>query len=483
MKYSFPDNKILVFLIFIFSLACQSSNNAADQPGSIRHLTILYTNDEHGWLIREESIGGASELMYQWITTEGYSDTEPFLILSGGDNWTGPAISTWFQGESTVEIMNAIGYDAAAIGNHEFDFSQDGLQTRVDQAEFPYLSANMRSESTGEIAQPALPYTIRVVNDIVVGIIGLTTMVADDINFPDNVQDIDFVDYQTALDEIVPEVENEGAELIIVISHMGSYEMTNLLPVLESYNIALIGGGHTHEKVANIQNGIAVIEGGSYFSAYARTDIDFDIEADSVVSISVSVHDNYASGQDDEISDIIANWQAQLDAQLSTPIGYVSESISRYSDPMYNLIPDAWLWAYPDADVALTNRGGLRQDLPAGVITIETWVGILPFENFLVEMTLTGNELITGIGNLVVGGMTTLPDYQLADGTAINPDSTYRVLTTDYVYSTSSLFSQFDDNPLELAIHWRQPVIEWIQSLNTSETDPLENYLDYTPRQ
>ena len=87
----------------------------------------MYTNDEHGLMEATESSGGAAGLMGLWREQEGYSENGPYLILSGGDMWTGPAISTWFKGESMVNVMNGMQYDAAAIGNHEFDFKIEGL--------------------------------------------------------------------------------------------------------------------------------------------------------------------------------------------------------------------------------------------------------------------------------------------------------------------------------------------------------------------
>ena len=246
--------KFLPFIILL-SLGCGGTNNKIvnQNPDDLRRLTILYTNDEHGWMLREGQNGGAAQLMNTWIEEEGYVEDGPFLILSGGDMWTGPAISTWFKGESMVDVMNSMNYDAAAIGNHEFDFNQLTLLERSQQANFPLLSSNMRSESSGEIVNPALPYIIKTVNDISVGIIGLTATEADDINFPENVAGIDFIDYQDVLYEIVPQIKSEGAELIIIVGHICSFEITSLVPLAKELGIALIGGGHCHETVSKFK--------------------------------------------------------------------------------------------------------------------------------------------------------------------------------------------------------------------------------------
>ena len=96
----------------------------------IQKLTILYTNDKHGWMAGVEEGKGAANLTGLW-DAEDYGDESAVLVLSGGDNWTGPAISTWFFGQGMVEVMNAMAYDASVIGNHEFDFCLDILETRL----------------------------------------------------------------------------------------------------------------------------------------------------------------------------------------------------------------------------------------------------------------------------------------------------------------------------------------------------------------
>ena len=99
------------------------------------------------------------------------------------------------------------------------------------------------------------------------------------------------------------------------------------------------------------------------------------------------------------------------------------------------------------------------------------------------ELELTGQQLMDGIFNLVIGGGSTITGFQLSDGTAIHPDSNYTVLTIDYLYARPDYHFQYDDpDPYRTGINYRQPVIDWIESLNTSASDPLNNYLDPNPR-
>ena len=127
-----------IMIVCVLCTACTVASNIGTdkgQPGTehVRQITVLYTNDEHGWLAATDDFDGAAGMLGLWRDVEGYTEDGPFLVISGGDTWTGPAISSWFDGESMVDVMNAMGYDAAAIGNHEFDFGVGGLRARLDQ--------------------------------------------------------------------------------------------------------------------------------------------------------------------------------------------------------------------------------------------------------------------------------------------------------------------------------------------------------------
>lgn len=455
--------------------------------GTLRRIIILYTNDEHGCMEATKKAGGAAGLMGLWREKEGYTEEGPFLILSGGDMWTGPAISTWFYGESMANVMNVMGYHAAAIGNHDFDFGLDMLDERREQSEFPFLSANIRDKETNDIADIATPYVVKEVNGIKVGLIGLTTLDTPQITKPDNVSGLEFVPYKETLKQIVPKVKADGAELLVVAGHICADEMRTLASTAAELGIAVIGGGHCHELVSNIVNKVALIEGGACMEAYVKVDLTFDTAADRVVKIELNAHENTGGAPDAEVAAVVSHWRSKADEALAKVIGYVEKEIGRQSDAMFNMVTDAWLEAYPAADVSLTNRGGFRQSIPAGEITLETIIGVLPFNNVLMGVELTGAQLIENIEccQPVVGGMTIISGYKLADGTPIDPDATYRVLVNDFMYTGGNgfKFKQHDPDAYDTAIDWRQPVIDWIVSRNTSPENPLDIYLNWGPRQ
>lgn len=474
----------LVLGIALVTVACDSGP-ASPEGGGETLITVLYTNDEHGWIAESAEAEGAAKLFGLWKNVEGFDDNDGFLVLSGGDNWTGPAISTWFEGAPTVEVMNAMGYDAAAIGNHEFDFAVDGLRDRIAEAQFPYLSANIRLAGSGDVPDFATPYVIREVSGVRVGLVGLTTVSTPYTAFPTHVAAYDFVPYADALEEWVPQVWDAGAEIILVVGHICPGEMRALASVARQLGISMIGGGHCHQVVAETSQGVALIQAGWQMGHYAKLEIEFDIDEGVVHNMVPSIVANIGGTADPGVAEIVQRWEEAAAAQLSVVIGYVQQTVGRTSATMHNLVTDSWLFVYPNADIAMTNAGGIRQSIPSGDITRGTIVGVLPFQNNLVELELTGGEVISCLdGDLIVGGMTAIGGYFHRDGSPLKADSVYAVLTTDYLYAREDhCFQHLDENPYHTGLNYHQPTMDYIESLATAPAQPLDDHLDHTPRQ
>ncbi len=198
-----------------------------------------------------------------------------------------------------------------------------------------------------------------------------------------------------------------------------------------------------------------------------------------------SGHQNQSGNSDQSVANVVSYWRDQTDVELSEIIGYTDSEIARTSNAMHNMVADSWLYNYPDADIAMTNAGGIRQSIPGGDIAKETIIGVLPFQNYIIELQLTGAEVIncTAYADMIYGGMTTIGGYFLSDGTEIDESTTYSVLTTDYLYARADIpFSQYDNTPYYTSMNYHQPTVDWINSLNTSSGNPLDNYLDHIAR-
>ncbi len=467
----------LVCLLIATALAgCTHADN------EVVTLTILYTNDEHGWMAPTETHGGAAGMVQRWRADEGYTPEDAFLILSGGDLWTGPALSTWFEGESMVDVMNAMGYHAAAVGNHEFDFGVSGLAARAAQAEFALLGANVRATSE-DFPEAILSYIVQeAAPGLQVGIIGLASQGTPQTTMPTHVAGLHFADYDTTLVEVVPQVRDAGADVVVVISHLCEGELTALAPTARSLGVAMLGGGHCHEEVARVEEGLAIIVAGSRLEAYGRVDLGIAPRSREVVDVSAVLKPNPLGPGDGEIEALVARWQAELDEALLVTIGYTERGIARNSAGMHSLVTNAWLTAYP-ADVAMSNPGGFRQDIDPGEITLADVVGVLPFDNTLIDVTLTGQQLLAsylhGSRRPAVTGLTQEGGRYLVGGDELDPDGACRVLVNDYMAAGGDgyAFAEYDPDAYNTGIDWRQPVIEWISALDTSPENPLEHHL------
>ena len=432
-------------------------------------IVILYTSDEHGWIEQSEVSDGAARLYGLWTDTEADTDDESLLVLSGGDMWTGPAISTWSQGESTVEVMNAMGYDAAAAGNHEFDFGIDAMWERAAEMEFPLLAANVVERETGRVPEFLRSHVIVEAGGFQVGIIGLASLQTPSITRQEAVAPFEFLDYAPTLRDVVPQVRAEGAQIIVVISHLCPDEMVDLVPVAKELGVSVVGGGHCHVRFAQVIDGVALVEAGCFLESYGRVVLHVN-DAGDVVSATAAVHANERGAEDPAVAGIVRRWSDVAGETLSVRIGYVEHEIAR-GEELFTMVLNAWLAAYP-ADVALSNLGGFRQAIPAGEITVGTIVGVLPFDNHLVDVELTGRQLLETLawGSPAIAGV---------DPNSIDPAAIYRVLVNDFIYAGGDGYylDQFDPDAYHTGIGWRQPVIDWLVSLGTSPENPLDSYL------
>lgn len=478
---------ILITSFLSFFVSCTSDSVEVNNPietDNAATVILLHTNDEHGWMETTETASGAAGIMGLWKANENYSAAGSFLVLSGGDNWTGPAISTWFDGQSMVEVMNEMNYTATAIGNHEFDYTISTLEQRESESNYPYLSANIRYKGTNNIPGFATPYLIKKISGITFGIIGLTTITTPSSAFPENVKDFDFISYKDALNQFVPEMKSKGAEFIIVDGHICVSEMQAISITAKNLGISIMTGGHCHEQYSGVSNDVLLIESGSAMKGYSRVEIKYDTLENTTLSVIPSYVENVSSDIDPGVKSIVDKWKTEADKVLSEVIGYASDEIPVYSSAMFNLIADSWLYTFPNADISISNKGGVRQSIPAGQITIGTVVGILPFDNDIYELKLTGDQLINSLNpSLFTGGMTRAGGYYLSDGTEINSSATYSVLITDYMYQSYPDFGNYDPSPYMTNVNFRQPLIDYLKSLKTTSANPLNNFLDTVSRE
>lgn len=457
-------------------------------PDNLHRITILYTNDEHGYMVGVDEGPGAAEMVGLWKDEFGYSPDGPFLVLSGGDMWTGPAVSTWFEGASMVEVMNAMGYHAAAAGNHEFDFGLDTLAARVAEMNFPLLGANIRYKSDGKVPTNIgiQPYTLVEVSGVSIGVIGLAYQDTPNVTFPDVVAPFDFIAYEDALREIVPLVRAAGAQVIVVPSHICRGDLNALAVAVSDLKISMFGGGHYHEHFARESGDAVLLGGGGHMASFAYAELIYDEETDTVTLEDYGMMQNQAGNQDPTVAEIVEEWVAEAAVVLNQEIGYVNHTIRRDSREMNDFIAATWLWRFPEADVALTNTGGIREDIPEGAITVGAIITVLPFDNTIFQLEMTGAQLkntMIGRGdNLAYAGIKNVSGrWVLSEsGEEIDPNATYTVLVNSFIYAGGSgyRFGEYDPDGYDTSIPYRQPLIDWIEAQVSSASNPIDTAIE-----
>jgi len=463
-------------LLLLLMLGTFHSSPRLVESESLRHIVILYTNDIHGHLEASESNSGSEGISARW-QQEGYDGGKHFLVLDGGDMWTGPVLSTYFQGQSTIDIMNALGYDAVAIGNHDFDFGLEAVQQRAREARFPFLAANLRDRHGNPL--DFLPaFTVRNVNDVRIGILGLTTgELLTDTN-PIAVENLRLIPYEQALRDSASQARAAGADLLILISHLCKSEAYHLAPLAAEQGIVMIGGGHCHEIVNALENGVLLVQSGAFWDGYTRVDIYFDILTKQVVDIQAVYRRNFPGRDNVPMQALLHTWQAAMPPELTKTIGYLRQPAGRESHVMVSLLTQAWRSAYPQADIVLVSPRYIAQPLPAGYLTPAIWFDVLPTTNTLFATLLTGEQIIAVLEQYLplYGGLVQKEGrYFLNTGALLDMEARYRVLLPHALYVRYDL--QALAPATDTGIDWRQAVIDWLADHPTSPEHPLEEIL------
>lgn len=488
-----------------------ADTDSPDTAERLRKITILHTAEERGRLQPVETTsggtpvvrGGAANMMAWWLGREAYLRST-HIVLSGGDSWTGGPTSTWLKGEPVVDVFGLMGYDVATIGPRDFDFGRDALLARIDEAKFEVTSANTVVRSTGELAPFVKPYVIEVRNGVKVAIIGLMDP-RHDIN-PAEVADLDFLTLAPVLETEVAAARADGADIVVVLGAGSAFDLGAALTILEA-DVDVVFASRGTSGVTSV-NGVPLVGSGEQLAGYTKVEFAFDTveRAASIVELEyVDVEYDVAAGNpvtpDAAVAEAVARWDDVAARELSEVIGHSVTGLERRSWAISNWVTDSWLAQHPEARLAIQNSGGLQASIAAGPITVGALVTLMPFENKLYRVTMTGAEIEAALTAMTVpcgpggacyaavGGMTYTLDAQgmatvtlLGEGT-FSRTASYEVVVNDYLLGGGASFPVLANRtPVPLGQHMRDPVIAWTRALATSENDPLEAHLDTNPR-
>ena len=473
---------------------------AADGDKELVSLDILTVNDFHGALPEDDKNPGAAKLG-KWLKDERAKNPEGTLILSSGDMSQGTIDSNLLYGKTVIKAMNEIGFDAMAVGNHEFDWGLDCLKNQAAWAEFPILTANITDRKTGHNPEGTKPWIIVERKGVKIGIIGVTSIETVDIVSPKVISAYQIDEPAEIVNRIVPELKQLGVQVIIVLGHLGGYldddkttitgEVTDLANAITGVDVLVTG--HTHQKIAGYINGIAIVQAYYNGRAVGHITLKYSPQDKKIVSAIPSTIDLPTSGLtgDVQVKTIIDDGQKEIgpvkDEIIGKNIGDLTHQLDKLS-VLGQWVTDI-MRQETNSDIAFQNGGGLRTDIPAGEVTVGKLWEVMPFDNTLILLEMRGSQILKvlqyGINNSKYGSVQysgikvkydpLLPldkrivEVTLPDGSILNPEKTYQVVTNDFMSEGGDGYTMFKEASSSIDTHLlvREVLIEAIKKITT----------------
>ncbi|MGI6091688.1 MAG: hypothetical protein GX348_07645 [Veillonellaceae bacterium] len=458
---------LLVVLVLTTGLVLAGPANKNDQA----QITVLAVNDFHGALLDDGKNPGIIKLG-KYLKNEKALNENGTIILSAGDMFQGSAESNLLYGKPVVQAMNNIGFDGMTLGNHEFDWGLATLEQQAKSSRFPYLAANINEKKTGKQLPFVKPYTIVKRNGIKVAIIGLTTPETAYKSNPQIVNSLEFSKPAAIVNSLVPKLRAEGAQIVIVLAHLGCEFDSKGRIIGEAADLAnkisgvdLIITGHSHKNIVGRVNGIPVLQAYYNGRAVAKATFMYSLSENKIISSIITSDTNIQSTQpnDKGLARIVVRTNAELGNAMKTTLGITHTALThdRHELSLFGQWLTDKMREKTDADIAFLNGGGIRAPIPAGKITLGQIYQSLPFDNTLYLTKLTGRQIIEAleysfanrsVGMLQYSGLKVRynnlnpPGHKLVSVTTLNgvpiqPDKYYQVVLNDFLVAGGDGFT------------------------------------------
>jgi 5'-nucleotidase/UDP-sugar diphosphatase len=476
-------------------------------PGMDIRLTLLHTSDIHSRLqsyqfdpsFTDNGLGLADDAgPFGGIDKIGYilkrerARSGRVLHLDSGDCFQGAIIFNEFDGEAEMRLMTQVGLNAAVVANHEFDKGATNLANQYGAwGGFDLLAANYHFEDadqpwSNDLGRMVIPSTIYDLDGVRVGVIGLGNISSlNSIYDESNSMGITVLEPEEVIPAEAAKLRSQGADIIVVLSHMGLDDDRE--QALEFDDVDIFLGGHHHVAidppliVENAHTGkrIPVVHSGAFAKFVGR--VDLVIRDGELLSHDYTLFpvDNSVPS-DAEVVDILEEYVEALDATYNTDqvLGYAEEKLTRYGstggDSMLGNFTAEAMRFYPgvETEIALTNTLGIRADIPPGDITLDDLYNSMPFDNSITTMFLSGREVqelldyvsdrstergcssqaqIAGIQfDMVCEADNPRAENILINGLPLDEDGTYELATNDYIAHGGSGFEVLERNTTQV---------------------------------
>ena len=470
-------------------LALSASMASADYS-----ITILHTNDFHDRFepisrfnsgCSEEDnaegkcFGGAARMVTAIADAKARHDN--WILLDAGDQFQGTLFFQYYSGDVQAEMMEKLGFDAMAVGNHEFNNGPEGLANFVEKVSFPVLMSNADISMEASLAGLIQKSVVIEKAGERIGIVGVTPQNNDELSSPG--PNVIFTDPSPAIQAEVDALTADGVNKIIVLSHSGF--ATDLVIAQNTTDVDLIVGGHSNTFLSNtddgadgpypeMMNGVPIVQAFAYGKYLGELVITFDNDGNVVsatgepILIDASVEEDAATKA--RVAELAAPLDEIRNRVVAEAAGFIEgdRSVCRVSEcPMGNLVADAMLDRVADLgiDIAFANSGGIRASIDEGEVTMGEVMTVLPFQNTLSTFSATGQTIIDALENGVsqveevagrfpqVAGLsftwdsTAEPGSRIVSvevgGAPIDPAATYGVVTNNYVRNGGDGYGMF----------------------------------------
>ncbi len=444
-------------------------------------LVVLHTNDLHGqvypqkalWLGRDPApdAGGLSALasIIRRERAAAAAAGKPFLLLDAGDIWAGTPEGTLTEGRVMASWMNLVGYDALAIGNHEFDAGADRVEPLARLCRFPWLAANLVRQATGKVPEFARPSIDRVAGGLKVTIVGLTHPGTREMSSPKATRGFEFADAVGAAAAEAKAARERGAEVVLLLSHCGLDIDKRLAGAVPGVDAVI--GGHSHVGVdpawTHPKTKVLVAATFSKGSTVGRATLSYDRKTRRVARKEGRLIQVLTAEwpRDPATDALVARDVGRIEREMAAVLGSVEGGDLRRapghaSSALGNWIADI-MRERAGADVAIHNKTGIRADLPGGSVRLREVYQVSPYGNTLASVLLSGRELRAVLENALaeprhaveVSGAEVRYDLERppgdrvirlrVGGAPVDPERLYRVATNSVLAKGGEGFVQF----------------------------------------
>ena len=424
---------------------------------------ILFTNDFHSQI--EPTDDGKGGVLRLKALVDSVRTAEPYVLMAdAGDLVQGTYYFSLFNGVVEMKMLDALGYDIRTIGNHEFDKKMTGLGEMFALSKVPAVASNYDFTATS-LSQYVRPTRMVNAGGIKVGFIGLNVRLLNLVD-PKACEGVVWQDAVNVADTYAEQLRDQGADIVIALSHLGyeagsSSDYYDRGIVQRTRHIDMIIGGHSHTTLRRADyvtdldgDQVPVVQTGSRgaYLGYAKIKLDENGKPSFEYRL-IPVNSRLDNRVDPAFSDIIDSYAAEVEEKMNEKIAYSPYNITRsgtLQSRLGNLTADGLVWMAKeyfdvDADVGISNSGGIRANISQGDVTLGDVYAVYPFDNVLSVVDMKGSDLKEMFNAVAAGGLPISGGVRMVvtgnggvrsvtvNGKAIVDSQTYKVATIDYL--------------------------------------------------